>query len=131
MKTNKQARREARQLLRLCCANGLLDEGRCRQVLQRFLRERPRGCLPVLTEFQRLLKLRHAQHFARIETATPLSPEVSAGVQGRLDQLYGPGLSFSFAHTPALIGGMRIKVGSDVYDGSVQGRLAALEERFS
>jgi F-type H+-transporting ATPase subunit delta len=36
----------------------------------------------------------------------------------------------SFIHSPALIGGMRIKVGSDVYDGSVQARLSALEERF-
>jgi len=36
----------------------------------------------------------------------------------------------SFAHSPALIGGMRVKVGSDVYDGSVQARLATLEARF-
>ena len=35
-----------------------------------------------------------------------------------------------FGHRPALIGGMRIQVGSDVYDGSVRAGLAALEKKF-
>jgi F-type H+-transporting ATPase subunit delta len=48
-----------------------------------------------------------------------------------LEQAYGPALNFSFVENPALIGGIRITVGSDVYDGSVQGRLATLEQRFS
>jgi len=43
---------------------------------------------------------------------------------------YGAGLNVTFAQNPALIGGMRVKVGSDVYDGSVSGRLAALQEGF-
>ena len=42
----------------------------------------------------------------------------------------GIALNLSFGENPALIGGLRIKVGSDVYDGSVQARLAALEETF-
>ena len=43
---------------------------------------------------------------------------------------YGPGMSTSFAANPELIGGMRVKVGSDVYDGSVRTALLTLEERF-
>jgi len=39
-----------------------------------------------------------------------------------LATLYGPGLNASFTHSPALIGGVRIRVGSDVYDGSVRGK---------
>jgi F-type H+-transporting ATPase subunit delta len=53
-----------------------------------------------------------------------------ASVQAGLARVHGPGLSTSFAEDSALIGGMRIRVGSDVYDGSVQGRLAALEQSF-
>jgi F-type H+-transporting ATPase subunit delta len=41
---------------------------------------------------------------------------------------YGPGLAFTFTQKPALIGGVRIQVGGDVYDGTVQGRLAALQQ---
>ena len=44
-----------------------------------------------------------------------------------LSRVYGPGLDTSFGLSPELIGGMRIKVGSDVYDASVRARLAALE----
>ena len=44
--------------------------------------------------------------------------------------MYGNGLNISFTQNPGLIGGLRIKVGSDVFDGSVQARLAALAETF-
>ena len=60
----------------------------------------------------------------------PLSPVRQASVQASLVKTYGEGLTISFNQNTALIGGMRIKVGSDVYDGSVQARLAAIEESF-
>ena len=52
------------------------------------------------------------------------------GIEAGLARVYGPGLAASFEENPALIGGMRIKVGSDVYDDSVRARLAALEARL-
>lgn len=47
-----------------------------------------------------------------------------------LAHVYGPDIEASFTENPALIAGLRIKVGSDVYDGSVQARLAALQSRL-
>lgn len=130
MKTSKQTRREAKELFRLCLANGLLDESRARQVVQYLLQAKPRGYLAVLSHFQRLIKLDMERRTARVESATVLPPELQASVQASLAQVYGPGLNLSFAQNPALIGGMRIKVGSDVYDGSVQARLVALQDSF-
>ena len=130
MKRTKQARREAKQLFRLCLANGLLDEGRVRQVVQRVSQTRNRNRFNVLSQFRRLVKFDCTRHTATVESATPLSPGMQASVQAGLSLVYGPGLNTSFLHSPALIGGMRVKVGSDVYDGSVQARLAALEARF-
>ena len=43
-------------------------------------------------------------------------------VAADLARMYGTGLETSFEENPALIGGMRIQVGSDVYDGSVRGQ---------
>lgn len=131
MQSTKQTRRQARQLLRLCYTDGVLDESRAQHLLQRILQEKPRGCLPVLGQFQRLLRLTYAQRSATVETALVLTAEQSASVQARLEHAYGPGLSVAFVRRPELIGGMRITVGSDVYDGSVRARLAALEERFA
>jgi F-type H+-transporting ATPase subunit delta len=65
-----------------------------------------------------------------VESPAPLAPELEADLKTRLGRLYGPGLDFSFTRNPALIGGLRIKIGSDVYDGSIQARLAALQESF-
>jgi F-type H+-transporting ATPase subunit delta len=60
----------------------------------------------------------------------PLPEDLRVSVQTGLARTYGPGISASFAQNPGLIGGMRIKVGSDVYDGSVRARLAELEKNF-
>jgi F-type H+-transporting ATPase subunit delta len=77
-----------------------------------------------------LVRLDHDQHSAKIESAIPLSAELQATTHASLTRLYGPQLVTSFTDRPSLIGGMRIQVGSDVYDGTVQSELAALEKRF-
>ena len=130
MKLSKQTKREAKELFRSCLVNGLLDEARVKQAVQQTLAAKPRGYLPILSHFQRLVKLELERRTARIESATPLPEDLQASVKASLAGAYGPGLNISFAQTPVLIGGMRIRVGSDVYDGSVQARLAALQESF-
>ena len=128
MKITKQARRDARQLLRACMINAALDENRVRQAVQAVVRDKPRGYLVLLTQFQRLVKLEMARHTARIESATALTPQFQSQVQADLTRRYGAGLNFTFVLNPALLGGLRIQVGGDVYNGSVLGRLTALQE---
>ena len=130
MKTSKQTIREAKKLFRLCVPNGSLDEGRVRHVVQRVIDSKRRGYLVLLSRFQRLVKLDHDRHTAKVESAVPLPADLRASVQAGLERVYGPRIDILFAHRPALIGGMRVKVGSDVYDGSVQSGLAALERGF-
>ena len=130
MKTTRQIKREAKQLYRLCLVNGLLDEARARQVVQRVIDEKRRGSLALLSYFQRWVKLDFARHTAQVESAMFLPEDLRVSVQTGLARTYGPGISTSFAHNPGLIGGMRIKVGCDVYDGCVRSRLAALEMGF-
>ncbi len=130
MKTTRQTKREAKRLFRLCLVDGLLDEGRTRQVVQRLIEAKRRGASALLSHFQRLVKLECARHTAEVESAVPLPADLRASIQAGVARTYGPGISPSFTHNPGLIGGMRIKVGSDVYDGSVRARLAALEKSF-
>jgi len=130
MITIKQARREAKQLFRLCLVNGALDEDRVRQVMRGILQSRPRGYLTVLKFFQRWVELEFAQHTAEVESAVPLPADLQARVRSGLEEVYGPGMTALFAANPALIGGMRIQVGSDVYDGSIRYGLAALAKTF-
>jgi F-type H+-transporting ATPase subunit delta len=130
MMTAKQAKREAKQLFRLCLVDRKLDEDRARQVVERILQSKPRGYLRLLGFFLKLLKLDYSQRTAEIECAVPLSPGLQARVQAGIENVYGHGITSLFVQNPSLIGGMRIKVGSDVYDGSIRSRLAALATSF-
>jgi F-type H+-transporting ATPase subunit delta len=130
MKISKQVRREAKELFRACVVNGLMDESRVRLAVQEVVKTKPRGYVGILSHFQRLVKLEVQRRTARIESAVPLDTSIQGQVQAGLTRHYGAGLSIAFAQNPALLGGLRIQVGSDVFDGSVQARLAALAESF-
>ncbi len=130
MKISKRARLEAKQLFRSCCVGGQLEEGRVRQAVQKVLAAKPRDYLALLSHFHRLVKLDLDRRTAHVESPVPLPGDLQNRVTERLDRLYGAGLNLSFAQNPDLIGGLRVKVGSDVYDGSVKARLERLSERF-
>ena len=130
MKSRKKIRREARQLLRLCRTNDSLDEGRIRRVIKGILESQRRGHLALADQFEREVRLDQIKHTAEVKSAIPLSPEMQADVRNNLVQMYGPTIETTFTQDPELIGGMRIRAGDDVYDGSIKARLAALERRF-
>ncbi len=130
MKITKQARRDAKQLFNTCKVNGLLDEARVRQVVGAVVAQKPRGYVGILSHFHRLVKLDLERRAARVESAVPASEALQQSVKANLARRYGPGLDVSFAVNPALIGGLRVKVGSDVFDGSVKARLSELEASF-
>jgi F-type H+-transporting ATPase subunit delta len=119
--------RTARQLLRLCMVNGLIDENRVRRVVAAALASKRRGTTRVMTEFERLVRLDRERHTAIVESATPLVDPIRAEIVADVARTHGPGIATSFAINPALIGGVRLKVGSRVYDGSVRARLDSIE----
>ena len=130
MKISKKAKREAKQLYRGCLVNGLLDESRVRAVVGQVIAQKPRNYMPILSHYHRLVKLELQRRQATVQSAVPLPEDLQAGIRSNLTRLYGAGLDLAFTQTPALIGGLRVQVGSDVYDGSIQSRLAALQESF-
>jgi F-type H+-transporting ATPase subunit delta len=130
MKISKQALRETRQLFRSCQVDNQLDESRVRQLVGLLVEKKPRGYVEILARLHRLVKLELARRTVRVENAVATSPEQMAGVESTLAARYGRGLKFQYFINPALIGGMRIQVGSDLYDGSVKTRLEQLEQSF-
>jgi F-type H+-transporting ATPase subunit delta len=130
VKISKQARRDAKELFRGCRVDGVLDEAKVRAVVQQVIATKPRGYLAILEHFKRLVKLDLERRTARAESPVPLSEAQENSLKGNLAWRYGPGLVHSFTQKPELIGGLRVKVGFDVFDGSVRARLAALEENF-
>lgn len=130
MQPNAKISRASRKLFRLCVVRGVLDEARARQVVRRIAASRRRGSLALLWNFRRLVRLDRDRHTAVVESATPLGTGLRERLSADLARIHGPGLRASFEQNPALIGGVRITIGSDVYDGSLRARLAALAARL-
>jgi len=130
MKSSKQSRRDAKQLFKSCLVNGQLDDGRVRETVKLVIEKQPRGYVGSLTHFQRLVKLDIDKRTAHVESALDLTPETQASVKANLTKVYGGNITLHFSVNPKLIGGLRIKVGSDVLDGSVQARLNNLQSSF-
>ena len=130
MRITKEARRLSRQLFRLSLTDGALDRAKVSSIVQTVINEKPRHYLGALESFQHLIRLEMAKRHVVIESAVALSPETSESILNNLKQKYGQDLTSEFAVNPELIGGMRIKLGSDVWDGSVKNRLARLQEQF-
>jgi F-type H+-transporting ATPase subunit delta len=130
MTSTQRVRRLSRDLYRLCLVNGVPEAGRVRGLARRVLASGTRDRFQVLTRFLRLVRLDEIRHTATVQSAEPLAPPMRASLEAGLARFYGPGLTVAFTERPDLIGGMRIRVGSDLYDGSVRGRLAALAARF-
>lgn len=126
MKSPREARKSARSLFRSCLVNGKLDASRVRAVTEALADGKPRGYLAVLQNFARLVRLELERRHVVIESAAPLTDAELSQVRAEIVSAHGDDLTFDTAVRPDLIGGLRIRVGSDVWDGSVRARLEAL-----
>ena len=110
--------------------DGVLNDTLIRRVAEELATKGRRDALPTLTELHRLVRLDRQRHTAIVESAVPLAQDQRDALITDVVRRYGSDVAVSFREDPALIGGVRIKVGSDVYDSSVRTRLAALEARL-
>ena len=131
MKVSKQARRDAKLLFKGCLKNGLLQEDSVTKTVQAVVDGKPRAYIQILNHLLKLVKTDIHSRTARIESADSLDDATRKSVEKLLMERYGTSLMISFDVNPALIGGMRIQVGSDVYDASIRSRLQKIGESFA
>ena len=130
MKINKETRQLSKQLLRASLTDGQLDSGRISSLIKSLIEKKPRHYIQVLEAYKRLLRLEVEKRTATIETATELSPDSGAQIVANLKRKYGSDLAANFVVNKDLLGGMRIRVGSDVWDSSVRNRLHRLQQQL-
>jgi len=128
--TKRKSARIARRLFRLCLVGGQLDESRVRLVVRRAVAAHRLAAAPVLVRFLRLVRIDRDRHTARVESAVPLADDLRARLEADVTRRFGQATATEFSENPQLIGGIRVRVGSQVYDDSVRGRLAAIEARL-
>ena len=130
MKLNKEIRQLSRKMLQASFTDGQLDPGRIASLVDSVIAEKPRHYIDVLKNYKRLLRLEIEKRHAKIESATQLSPQAAVDIVARLKKKYGGDLTSEFVVDPTLLGGVRVRVGSDVWDGTLRNRLERLQQQL-
>ena len=130
MKLNKEIRRLSRKMLQASSTDGQLDPGRISSLVDSLIAQKPRHYIDVLKNYKRLLRLELEKRQATVETSSEIDPAIRSEIVANLKKKYGNDLSAEFQVDPRLLGGMRVRVGSDVWDGSVRARLERLQHEL-
>ena len=130
MKIHKEARKAAKALFAGSFTEGRLDEDKVRIVVKEVADKKPRHFLEILQSYQRSIRLELEKRSALVESATDLDRATRDKLRRSLKSKYGEDLTTEFKVTPELIGGLRIKIGSDVLDSTIQARLRTLENEL-
>jgi F-type H+-transporting ATPase subunit delta len=130
MRTAKEARKVSGVLFRNSFTEGKLDKEKISNMVETLLAEKPRHYVDALKDYQRLIRLETEKRHAVIESATQLNSALANQIVTNLRRRYGEDLTTEFRTNPDFLGGLRIKIGDDVWDGTVKNRLHKLQEQF-
>ncbi|HJM64976.1 MAG: H(+)-transporting ATPase [Roseibacillus sp.] len=130
MKISREAATTARRAFRMCVEGDRVVDDKLRKVFKKIADEKPRGWQAILHELKRLTRLEMERRQVLVESAEALEEASQDRIKGSLARKYGDDLSFEFKITPGLLGGIRVRVGNDVWDGSVKTRLDRLSNTF-
>lgn len=122
----KQVQQLAKQFYKLSFVDGALSPERVAGVLAYVEKHRPPHTLAVLHAYQRLVAAEVARGQAVVEHAGSASPAALDAIAAALSKKYGRKVTASAKRNDALLAGLRVRVGDDVYESSVAGQLAAL-----
>lgn len=122
----KQIQQLARQFFQLSFADGALSAERVGGVLQYIERHRPANALAVLRVYRRLVAAEVARGQALVEHAGVAAAASLDAVSAALSKKYGRRIVWVARRNDALLAGLRVRVGDDVYESSVAGQLGQL-----
>jgi F-type H+-transporting ATPase subunit delta len=85
----------------------------------------------ILMDLDRLVRHGPQVRIAEVTSATPLAPTEEESLRDLLTRRFGSDLEFRFSTDPKLLGGIRVRVGDQVIDGTIAGRLESLRDRLA
>ncbi|MDR1009694.1 MAG: F0F1 ATP synthase subunit delta [Opitutaceae bacterium] len=127
MKADKRTTQFARQLYKLSLgADGRLSSERVAAVLACIEKTKPARALALLQTYHRHLAAEVGRSQALIEHAGPVSDALVAQIAAAMTKKYNRPITPAPKPAPALLAGLRIRVGDDLYDASAHGALEQL-----
>jgi F-type H+-transporting ATPase subunit delta len=88
--------------------------------------------LPQMLEtFQLVLQQRQGVAEASVISATALNDAQKSQLQQSLEKLSGKKIQANYSQDPALLGGVQVRIGDTIYDGSLRNRLNQMRVRLA
>jgi len=116
----------ARQLFKLSMVGGAVSPEQVAGVLEYVEKHRPANPVVVLKAYHRFVAAELAKSEAVVEHAGAVNDGMLAAIAAATTRQYGRPVVATAKPSAALIAGLRVRVGDDVYESSVAGQLAAL-----
>jgi F-type H+-transporting ATPase subunit delta len=85
----------------------------------------------ILAEYRKEMNRRLGISEVQVTTARPLDADERQEIEQRVAALTGTQVQATYHEDKSLLGGVVVRVGSTVYDGSVKGRLDRLKEQLA
>jgi F-type H+-transporting ATPase subunit delta len=122
----KNAKQLARQLFAASLDGGAVSAERVGGVLAYVEKHRPPNPVMVLKAYERLIAAELAKGEAVVEHAGAIGDSLLGSIAAAMSRKYGRPVTATARPNPALLAGIRIHIGDDIYESSVAGQLAAL-----
>ena len=102
-------------------------------VIVRHLIQQPRGrrIAELLGNAARIVADASDQSIATVTSATPIAPAQLDRLRVALGRSYGHELKINQIVDPSVLGGLRVQIGDDVIDGSIESRLSDLRQKLA
>lgn len=126
MRADKKTKLLAKQLFKLSVVNGAVSPEQVTGVLGYIEKTAPRHSLALLKLYHRAVALELAKSRALVEHAGPVTDATLRSIEAAMTSKYKRPVTASAQPNPKLLAGLRVRVGSDVFEASVSGQLAAL-----
>ena len=122
----RKAQQFARQLFKMSIVDGVVSAERVSGVLAYIEKHRPANPVMVLKAYARYLAAELAKGEAVVEHAGAINAATLAAIAATMTTKYGRPVTAAARPNAALLAGLRVHVGDDIYESSVAGQLAAL-----
>jgi len=126
MAADKQTKLLAKQLFKLSLVNGVVSPEQVAGVLGWVEKYSPHRPVALLKAYQHRIALELAKSRAEVEHAGPVSDATLKQIEAAMTRRYARPVTASAKPNAKLLAGLRVRVGSDIYESSVAGQLATL-----
>ncbi len=123
MNQSEKINKLAKRLIQVSSVNDEVDTDSLWQVIMKLKEQGFKHFLPLLKILKVKVAQTMAQHTLEVTSSSPLSESMLKSLEKSFTQKYQKSVKVKSFIDPSLIGGLKVRIGDDVYDASIAAQL--------